>query len=100
MKQHNKQILTEIKGDLLQIIQQHPSEDEYDNSQMEYLLQLIDCMLLEKFPLCKCTIMSFMEETILTSIYGMNPYILSTLHKVEKLEEEDFGSEIHIWDEQ
>ena len=100
MKEHNKQILMDIKSDLLQILTKYPSEVEYENSQMEYLLSLIDCMLLEKFPLCKFTIRSFIEETILTSIYGMNPYILSTLHKIEQLEEEDFGSEVHLWDEQ
>lgn len=99
MKQQNKQILSEIKGDLIKIEQEYPMLDEYDESQMEYLLELIDCMLLEKFPLCKHTIVSFMEETILTSIYGMNPHLLSTIHKVEQLEEEDDGSEIHLRNE-
>lgn len=101
MKQYNKQLLTEIKGDIIQILHDYPIEDDYDYSQVEYLLQLIDCMLMDKFPLCKYTISSFMHETILTSIYSMNPHLLNTLHKVEKLEEEeDFGSEVHLRDEQ
>lgn len=99
MKQHNRTILMEVKNEVLQILYKYPSTEEFDNSQMEYLLSLIDYMLLEKFPICKHTITSFMEETILTSIYGLNPHILGILHKVGKLEEEDNGSEIHLRNE-
>lgn len=99
MKQHNRTLLMEIKNDLLQILHKYPSVEEYDNTQIEYLLSLIDYMVLEKYPVCKFTIKSFMEEIITSSIYGMNPYLLGTLHKVGKLEEEDSGSEVHLWDD-
>ena len=100
MLESNRTILVDVKGSLLQITQEHIKDyEQCDIEQMEYLIQLIDYMLLDKIPMCKLTIVAFMEEIITTSIYGMNPKILTTLHKVKQLKEETDGSEVHIWEE-
>ena len=89
MLDSNRQILVDIKGCLLHVLQEHLCRyEDCDTTQMEYLVQLIDYMLLDKF----------MEEIITTSIYSVTPEILTTLHKVKQLQEETNG-EVHIWEE-
>lgn len=98
MKPTNKTILNGVKGQLTKIIDCGRYE-QYDYEQLEYLVQLIDYMILDKIPLCKRTIMAFMEEIITTSIYGLNPALLSVLHHVQRLEEELDDDEISIHEE-
>lgn len=99
MLDSNRQILVDIKGCLLHVLHEHLCRyEDCDTTQMEYLVQLIDYMLLDKMPMCKLTIEAFMEEIITTSIYSVTPEILTTLHKVKQLQEETNG-EVHIWEE-
>lgn len=99
MLESNRQILVDIKGSLLQVLEEHLYKyEECDTEQMEYLIQLIDYMLMDKMPMCKLTIEAFMEEIITTSIYSLTPEVLTTLHKVKQLQEEING-EVHIWEE-
>lgn len=98
MKPKNKTILNDVKGQLIRIVDCNCYE-VYDIEQLEYLIQLIDYILLDKMPLCKRTIIAFMQEIITTSIYGMNPALLSVLHDVNELEEEIDDNEIPIHEE-
>ena len=95
MKPTNKTILNDVKGQLTRIMDCGCYE-QYDYEQFEYLVQLIDYIVLDKMPLCKRTIIAFMQEIITTSIYGLNPALLSVLHDVQRLEEELDDDEISI----
>ena len=98
MRPNNISILNEVKGQLVAIVECSCYEP-YDLEQLESLIQLIDYMLLDRMPLCKRTIIAFMQEIITTSIYGLNPALLSVLHNVQELEEELDDDEISIHDE-
>ena len=97
MNEQNKIILTQLKGELLFIFKDIEHDDFCDIEQFEYLIQLIDYMLLDKIPVVKNTIKAFMEEIINTSIYGMRQAVLKTLYLVDKLKGDFDDSEISLY---
>lgn len=62
--------------------------DDIDLEQLEYIINILDCILTNKIDLNKFSINCLIEEIIVTSIYQINPKMMSTVKILQDMVEE------------
>lgn len=88
-----KSKLVDVKSQLVQIIADHPYP-QYDGEQLEYLVQLLDWMILDQLKVDCEAITTLMEEIVSTSVHQLNLDLLDTLHTLSQIQKELYGSKI------
>ena len=98
MRKADRDLIIKAKGEVIKLL----NEKEYldiDEEQLEYLVQMLDYVLLGQVQLDRCTISILMEELITTSIYTTTPRLLGVLNIIQQLhgeEDDSYSNEISI----
>ena len=91
MRKADRDLIIKAKGEVIKLL----NEKEYldiDEEQLEYLVQMLDYVILGQVQLDRCTISILMEELITTSIYTTTPRLLGVLNIIQQLHGEEDGS--------
>ena len=93
MNEHNKGCIIRAKEILVELYHDdYKYCSEEDASQIFYIIQLLDYLLLGTIPINSVVITNIMEEIITTSIYSSKPRLLKVLNILKGLEEDTNGS--------
>lgn len=86
MKNNYRNLIVNTKGDIISLLQNSDSID-MDTDQLEYLIKILDYILLGEVQLDINSISMLMEEIIVTSIFTNTPKLLGVLNNISKLRE-------------
>lgn len=86
MKNNYRNLIVNAKGDIISLLQNSDSID-MDTEQLEYLVKILDYILLGEVQLDINSISMLMEEIIVTSIFTNTPKLLGVLNTIGKLRE-------------
>ena len=79
--------LISVKEKLVDVIS-NGNYEQHDYEQLEYLIQLVDWVLIGRIHLGVETIKIIMEEIIITSVHQLNLELLDTLKELNEIKEE------------